>query len=129
MNAETKPTATPEARPPQARRKASLISRRYVRRRFQEHIQGRVTVDALDAIEAIFNAHLDRMMEFAREERRKEIAARACQQVRFRTPPLKRVHLAPFIDPPAEPARGAVSSIGPQGVDSGRTDTPEADQT
>ncbi|HEX9816786.1 MAG TPA: hypothetical protein VGB18_07385 [Candidatus Thermoplasmatota archaeon] len=110
----------------QTRREASLISRRFLRQRLKEAAKGRVNLDALEAAEAWFEDQFEKLIAVAIRERERETKSRSAQAVRFRTPPLKRVHLAPFIDPPAEPPRGAVSSIGPQEVEVGRTDTPEA---
>jgi len=126
MNDTNEPNPTPETRPPQARRTAGLLSRRFLRARLKKATEARATVAALDAATAWFEAQFEAMIAVAIRELEREAAARAKQNVRFRTPPLKRVHLAPFIDPPAEAPRGAVSSIGPQGVEVGRTDTPKA---
>lgn len=110
------------------RRGASLISRRFLRQRLKGAANGRVNLDALDAATAWFEAQFEQMIATAIRERDREAKSRSTQHVRFRTPPLKRVHLAPFIDPPAEPPRGAVSSLGPQEVEVGRTDTPKGVQ-
>lgn len=111
---------------PRTYRKAGLISRRFLRQRLKKATGGRLNADALEAAETWFDAQLERMIQVAVRERDREAKSRSAQAVRFRTPPLKRAHLAPFIDPPAELPRGVVSTLGPQEVEVGRTDTPEA---
>jgi hypothetical protein len=117
---ENKPTEVERTR-----RAASLISRKFLRQRLKEATNGRVNVDALIAAEAWFEGQLEKLIAVAKRERDREAKSRSAQAVRFRTPPLKRAHLAPFIDPPAEAPRGAVSTLGPQEVEVGRADTPE----